>query len=185
MSRQIHIYEIDSWQQKYFLEWAKSRNNSKSKSQNKRYTQKIPEEAEISGDIDVDINYWGIISEVAVAEHLNVSPDFSISKLGDGGKKDLTYKGKSLQIKNTFHKGGDLFFNEIKQTDSKSYYGFYAYAAILTEWRSKNSIKIVGYITRQNFLKGYTDKDFGYGKRYCLGQKKLTPLRGKEHYCLS
>lgn len=112
----------------------------------------------------VDIDEAGLQGEWAVASLLGVQLDERSLLHGDGGT-DLIYKGKRIQVKHNRHQGGDLYFNTLEDFDAD--------IAVLTIPGGENAVRIVGWISKEDFLARYHLTDYGYGSRVAVGQSHL------------
>ena len=180
-------YTFNQYEKEIFLAAAKGRTESKSKKQNKRFShpEAIKTWAKVVGDPDIDLDFWGIVGEYYVAKHLNICPDLSISKGGDGGKIDLVRNNQTIQVKtNLFNPMPTLIFNQ------EGSYQFKADLAILVGVLEdkKNTIKIWGFLSKKNFLarkiqgSAWYEHNYGHGVRDCIDGKDLNKLKPSEHY---
>jgi hypothetical protein len=177
-------YIFNEFEKKIFLAAAEGRTKSKSKKQNQRMS-KCPEWAKVTGDHDIDLDFWGVVGEYYVAKHLNICPDFSISKGGDGGKVDLARNNQTIQVKtNFFNPVPVLIFNQEGSYQFKA--DFAVSVGVLRD--KKNTIKIWGFLTKVNFEgrkregSSWYEHDYGYGLRDCISAKDLTKLNPASHY---
>jgi len=157
LSPEIRLSEKDNL---FLLNLAHGRNDPKiGVVRNRRVDQKRS---------DIRLNFGGIKGEFAVAKFLDINIDESISLSGDGGVFDLIYDGKKIQVKFNNTLDGDLYFNQLSE--------FRADIAILTVSADGIIIRVVGWIDRENFESSYKIKNWGYGNRFCVSQKKLFPM---------
>jgi len=122
----------------------------------------------LSGDTT---NVLGATGEAAIAKLFSVKMDTRIHSKGDGGVTDLTVFGVKCAVKTNTYQNGDLYFNP----PTEKHGVLKAQCAFLTipatpDW---HDMRIVGFITRTDFDKLYTVKDWGYGNRHCIPQDLL------------
>jgi len=118
------------------------------------------------------VNLMGRLGETAVAKHLNISTDDSITAGGDVGY-DLFFNGLKVAVKTSTLQC--LIFN--KEED------FSADVAILVNFVGDRLIphvdswyNIMGWIDRQNFLDNHYGRDYGYGIRLVMDADRLYPM---------
>ena len=180
-------YTFNKFEKEIFLAAAEGRTKSKSKEQNQRFSHPaaIKSWAKITGDPDIDLDFWGVVGEYYVARHLNICPDFSISKSGDGGKTDLRRNNQTIQVKtNFFNPVPTLIFNQEGSYQFKA--DFAMLVGVLED--KKNTVKFWGFLTRKSFetrkMQGsaWYEKDYGSGVRDCISGKDLNKLKSSEYY---
>jgi len=143
---------------------------------------------------DWEAHYLGLRGEAAVAKLCNLTLDEKVYLKGDGGILDFTTpKGKTLQVKTRkdFKDRKDifLFFNHFKLAQGGSFCEccsqhirrsevFLSDFAILvvSDKRDESQMEILGSISRDKFLRECQEMDFGYGKRFGVSHKLLTPI---------
>tara|TARA_Y100001938_G_C8022814_1_gene396274 strand:+ start:385 stop:987 length:603 start_codon:yes stop_codon:yes gene_type:complete len=179
------VQTFNKFEKAILLAVAEGRTKSKSKEQNRRMA-KCPEWAKVTGDHDIDLDFWGIAGEMAVAKHLNICPDLSISKAGDGGKTDLIRNNKTIQVKTNFFQGEPvLIFNQT----GRNYTFKTDYAVLVSVVQDvPDSIKILGMVSQKSYQSRkrkdspWYEHDFGYGMRDCIAAKDLTQLKPSKYY---
>jgi hypothetical protein len=108
----------------------------------------------------------GVISEYAVAKRLNLHFNLDCDFRNFGA--DLVSKsGKEIDVKCT-KPGGNL--NAVEWSTKKP-----ADIFVLTEMH-KEFVRIIGWISRENFLIRQNQKNVGNGSFYSVPQSKLNPL---------
>ena len=123
---------------------------------------------------DYSLTVFGVLGEVAVAKYLGVPVDYDFYPGTDGGK-DLEYAGRIIQIK-TATKRTDLIFDDLND--------FQADIAILVKHLGGNRdtvetdprFGIVGWIERDDFMKSYQVKNYGFGDRAMVTERFLSPI---------
>lgn len=143
---------------------------------------------------DWEAHYLGLRGEAAVARLCNLSLDEKIYLKGDGGVLDFTTpKGKTLQVKTRkdFKDRKDifLFFNHLKlatnggvcecckQRIRRSEVFLADFAILVVSDKNDESLMdVLGSISREKFLRECQEMNFGYGKRFGVSHKFLTPV---------
>ena len=123
---------------------------------------------------DYELTVFGVLGEVAVAKWLGVPVDYDIY-IGTDGGKDLEYANKVIQVK-TATKRTDLIFDDLND--------FQADIAILVKHLGENRpnavndprFGIVGWIERDDFMKSYQIKNYGFGDRAMVTERYLSPI---------
>ena len=115
---------------------------------------------------DFEINLEGLIGEYAVTKALDLPMNMTRSKSGDHGI-DFTLHGKTGQIKTTRTKYLIFCKDNRKMT---------ADLAILVKLRSICRAEIAGWITREEFYRSCTERDFNYGTRDVVTLDALHPI---------
>ena len=120
------------------------------------------------GDQDpIEIDRDGILTEMALAKHLNVYPDLSVYPRKGGA--DLIHKGMKLDVKATRYKSGRLLIHIDKSVDEVDYYAL----GII----DGNAVDFVGYIKSHDAVNPRNIKDLGHGKGYVIEQSQLTKFK--------
>lgn len=119
---------------------------------------------------DWDIAYYGFLGEVAVARLLCIEPDWSVLVGGDGGT-DLTFAGRSLQIKTPISPRTKdwLYFN-----DESRFSCDYGILCNLDEYET--TVTVRGIIPRSDFINKCVTKNFGYGERIAVAAQQLLSM---------
>lgn len=143
---------------------------------------------------DWEAHYLGLRGEAAVAKICKLHIDEKIYLKGDGGVLDFTTsKGKTLQVKTRkdFKDRKDifLFFNHLNllpksstceccaQTIRRSEVILADFAILVVSDKSDESLMdVVGSISREKFLRECQEMNFGYGKRFGVSHRFLTPI---------
>lgn len=115
---------------------------------------------------DLEINYMGILSEMAVAKVLNVPLDTSIDLGGDKGY-DLVWNGLKVDVKYSYHPGGRLFVFPGKPLLAD------VYVLVVGDEKKMN---IVGWAKKEDFSHAKI-RDFGYGPRLAIDQTELRDVQ--------
>lgn len=119
---------------------------------------------------DQDLHDIGVQTEFGVAKYLGIDIDRSISPSGDDKVKDLQYGDAKIQVRARFKRAnGDLFFNNLED--------FKANVAVLVIFYEDGNMEIVGWCSKDRFLKNHHIDNFGHGQRYCLLQEHLRDMR--------
>lgn len=118
---------------------------------------------------DKDIDYIGMVGELAVAKVLGLEMDFE--KIGVDYGIDFIYEKMPIDVKTRSYPKTELIF--------KSHKAFKAQVAILARFKPKNCVDILGCISRKKF-KQYS-RPSAYG---CLGvsDKHLEPIETLINY---
>ncbi len=115
----------------------------------------------------MEIDFDGLCGEAAVATLVGVDIDRNIHLHGDAGWDVEEAQGR-YQVKYNTHKNGQLYFSSLEE--------FKAPVAILVTNNNDLTFNIVGYISRERFMKEHYTTDYGYGIRYAVDQKQLDPI---------
>ena len=125
----------------------------------------------ISGQSDFGIHYAGMLGEIAVGKTIGVAPHTDITFYGDGNV-DMVYEGQTIQIKTSTHPITPpprfLIFNSIED--------FSTDWAISCSIQNLCTVRLHGFASKRKFVSNVVTHDFGYGIRYCLDEKHLTPI---------
>ena len=105
--------------------------------------------------------------EAAVATLIGVDIDRKLHLHGDAGW-DITENQDKYQVKYNTYRNGQLYFTKLEE--------FKAPVAILVTNNKDMTFEIVGYITRERFMKEHYETDYGYGTRYAVNQEQLDPI---------
>ena len=118
----------------------------------------------------MDIN--AVFTEYAVAKFLNLNFDLNCNFRKFGA--DLTtHKGKFIDVKCASKIGGNL--NAVGWSDEKPVDVF-----VLTEIHTA-SVRIIGWIYREDFLIEENLRNVGNGTFYSIEQSRLTPFDRRQH----
>ena len=125
----------------------------------------------ISGQTDFGIHYAGMLGEVAVGKTTGIPLHTNITFGGDGNV-DMSHKGQTIQIKTSTHQHTPtprfLIFNSIED--------FSTDWAISCSIQGACTVRIHGFASTRKFVSNVVTHDFGYGTRYCMDEKHLTPI---------
>lgn len=143
------------------IEGVKSLQVSKGDVRNKR----------ISNQGDFAIHYAGMLGEIAVSKAIGVPLRTHITFGGDDGS-DLVYCGQSIQVKTSTHSTTPpprfIIFNSVED--------FSTDWAVSCSVQGLCTIRIHGFISKRKFVANVITHDFGYGTRYCVDEKHLSPI---------
>jgi hypothetical protein len=125
----------------------------------------------ISGHSDFAIHYVGMLGEIAVSKVLGARLRTNITVGGDGNL-DMIYHGQSLQIKTSTHANTPvprfIIFNSLEE--------FSTDWAVSCSIQSPCLVRIHGFVSRKKFAAHLMKHDFGYGARFCLDEKHMSPI---------
>ncbi len=126
----------------------------------------------ISSMDDFQVQYIGLLGEVAVAKVLNIPVRADITTGGDG-KVDLMYAGMTIQVKTSTHAHlnceRELIFND--RSD------FPTDLAVSCSIQSVASVGIHGVISKRLFQNVCEDHPgFGKGPRVCVKNRHMTDI---------
>ena len=126
----------------------------------------------ISAMDDFQVQYVGLLGEVAVAKVLNIPVRADITTGGDG-KVDLVYSGLTIQVKTSTHAHlrceRELIFND--RSD------FPTDVAVSCSIQSVATVGIHGVISKRLFQKVCEDHEgFGNGPRVCVKDRHMTDI---------
>ena len=127
----------------------------------------------ISNLSDFSIHYVGLLGEVALGKVIGIKPNVNITVGGDGNV-DMTYQGMTIQVKTSTHK--NLNHPQIRYLIFNSIEDFSTDLAVLCSIQEVSTVRIHGFATHRKFVSNVVTQDFGYGVRYCLDEKHLTPM---------
>tara|TARA_R110002126_G_C10303369_1_gene487258 strand:- start:311 stop:802 length:492 start_codon:yes stop_codon:yes gene_type:complete len=118
---------------------------------------------------EFELHYIGFIGEFVVAKALGVSTDRSV-KIGSDNGVDLMFRDASIQVKAFTYTAGDpdLLFNSLTE--------FKADLAVGVQILSPVRTKIMGWMSREDFVTKHRVSNYGYGDRVVVGQKQLSPI---------
>lgn len=117
------------------------------------------------GDQDaIQIDYDGMLAELAVAKQFNVYPDLSISPRHGGA--DLTLRGLKADVKASRYKKAHLCIHKDKDPKAVDMY-------ILTIVDGQ-SVEIVGFIESKDAIRDENLGDLGHGEGYVIPQERLS-----------
>ena len=118
---------------------------------------------------DKDVDYIGMVGELAVAKALGLDMDFE--KVGVDYGIDFTYNNYTVDVKTRSFPGEDLVF--------KSHKAFKAQVAILARFKREDCVDILGCMSRKKFKQLATPTHYG-----CLSvsQKHLYPIESLINY---
>jgi|WetSurMetagenome_2_1015567.scaffolds.fasta_scaffold227380_1 hypothetical protein len=116
---------------------------------------------------ELDLHITGVLSEWAAARVLGVAFDPSVKISSDDKVKDLVFKGLKIQVKSTPYKPSHLRFNSVEE--------FQADYAVLVRLKSWTQYEVLGYISREDFIRKHKTTDYGYGTRYYVPSEELKP----------
>ena len=120
--------------------------------------------------LEFELHYVGYIGEFVVAKALGVSVDRSV-KIGSDNGIDLMFRDASIQVKASTYTGSEpsLIFNNLEELKADLAVG----VQILCPVR----ISIMGWMAREDFLTKHKIANYGYGDRFVVGKKQLSPIR--------
>lgn len=116
----------------------------------------------------IQISIDGVMSEYATAKFLNLHFDLNCD-YRKFGPDLISKRGAAIDVKSTNKRGGNL--NAVGWADEKP-----ADIYILTEIH-EDGVEVVGWISREEFLKPENRKDVGNGPFYSIPQSALTPFK--------
>jgi hypothetical protein len=116
-----------------------------------------------------DIHLAGAMGECAVARVLKIRVDTSLVRGGDDGV-DLTYRGKTLQVKAFCYCGPKL------QVIVKDVGALTAELLVATRICTPASAEVLGWISTEEFRDIATRRDFGYGSHLIVDQSALKGM---------
>lgn len=125
----------------------------------------------ISGQTDFGTHYAGMLGEVAVGKATGIPIHTDITFGGDGNV-DMSYQGQTIQIKTSTHQTTPvprfLIFNSVED--------FSTDWAISCSIQGPCTVRIHGFASKRKFVSNVVTHDFGYGTRYCMDEKHLSPI---------
>ncbi|CAB5221848.1 hypothetical protein UFOVP359_99 [uncultured Caudovirales phage] len=140
---------------------------TKDKAKNKVYDAKFDR-----NNTSYSVNLMGYLGELAAAKVLGIKTDTEIRTHGDEGF-DLKLNSKTIQVKTSTLP--ELIFNRLNL--------FTADVGMLVQFQGDrtrphiNSVyHVIGYIKKEDFLKSYYTKNYGYGDRFVIGLSKLSSI---------
>ena len=116
----------------------------------------------------VQISIDGVMSEYAVAKYLNIHFDMNCD-YRKFGPDLISKKGAPIDVKSTTKRGGNL--NAVGWADKKP-----AQIYILTEIH-EDGVEIVGWISKEDFIRPENMMDVGNGPFYSIAQKALEKFK--------
>lgn len=114
-----------------------------------------------------DIDYVGMLAEIAWAKKFNSYPDLSISPRA--GSADAIFNGKRIDIKATDRKNGRLLATTGKAAGVADIYVL----AIVDDM----AVDFVGYALAGELINHKTIKNLGHGNTYALEQSQLRKFK--------
>ena len=125
----------------------------------------------ISRQSDFGIHYVGMLGEVAVSKTLGIPLRTDVT-IGGDGSIDMTHQGQTIQIKTSTHPTTPtqrlMIFNSVED--------FHTDWAILCSIQNAYTVRIHGFASKRKFVSNVVTHEFGYGTRYCMDEKILTPI---------
>jgi hypothetical protein len=116
----------------------------------------------------IEIDRDGVLSEMAVAKHLNLWPDLSIRS--EKVLSDLIgRKGDRIDVKSTRYKTGRLLIHRDKKVDDVDVY----ILAIV----DVNDVDLFGFISSKDAIQEKNLDDLGRGLTYVIPQTMLTKFK--------
>jgi len=109
----------------------------------------------------------GVMGEYAFCKKYNLFFDGTFS--GKDAGYDCVLKGKKIDIKTTSLQDGNLI---AFQSSEKSDVDIFILTVV-----DRNSVEIVGWIEKENFINPENLVDHKYGKRYFLPREKLKKMK--------
>lgn len=143
---------------------------------------------------DYAIHCQGVAGELAVAKALNIEIDSRAILHGDGGIIDLKLPdSRTIQVKyrnfSDRSKEVYLYWNHLDLEKRKpptcscchkkvrrSEVFLADIGTMVVPHTPGRAVEIMGYVTKEDFLKKYTIQNFGYGNRYAISHKDLEPI---------
>jgi hypothetical protein len=125
----------------------------------------------ISNQGDFAIHYAGMLGEVAVAKAIG-APLRTDLTIGGDGNVDMIYCGQTIQIKTSTHSTTPpprfIIFNSVEE--------FVTDWAVSCSIQGASKVRIHGFVSKRKFAANIATYDFGYGIRYCMDEKHLSPI---------
>lgn len=120
------------------------------------------------GDQDpVEIDWDGIVGELAMAKAYNLFPDLTVSPRS-GGHDLVGRNGKTIDVKTTRHKNGRLLAELGKESKRSDMY--------VLAVRSGATVLLAGWAPAALLLQDENIRDLGHGRGYALDQTDLRPM---------
>lgn len=113
----------------------------------------------------VEANRLGFMAEFAVCRLFDLQPP-RLNIATDGGV-DLWFDDISIDVK--FSNTGKLIFDNAKKFQSRI-------AILATTCDDPECIKLMGWMSRKDFVKECVSHDFGYGERLVVDAVQLLPI---------
>lgn len=126
----------------------------------------VPTQKRDSGRSDLQIDYYGLLAEIAVEKVLGARHNTHTKLSGDEGH-DLTWRDERCEVKFTFYPHGHLL--------TKGKENVVADRFILVSGDDKN-MTLLGWTDRDTFLKRGEMKDFGHGLGFAMAGKDLRSM---------
>lgn len=131
-------------------------------------SQNSPDMIQDKNKDTVQISIDGVMSEYATAKLLNLHFDMNCD-YRKFGPDLISRRGSAIDVKSTTKHGGNL--NAVGWADEKP-----ADVYILTEIHD-DGVEVVGWISREEFLKPENRRDVGNGPFYSVPQSSLKPFK--------
>lgn len=165
-----HItYSLNAFELQFLVMLAERRNCGKQP--NNVVNQKVDNKLS-----DFAINLIGAMGEHAVGKLLKVRVDTSVALSGDDKVSDLTYKGRTIQVKtrSNGYKNCTLHFRKLEH--------FKADVAVLAVVKSVADVEVIGWTTKEAFRTRATIHNFGYNDVYGMPESDLQDPQYLEQY---
>ena len=118
----------------------------------------------------IDIDFDGVLAEMAFCKSWNIYPDFSIYPR-QGGVDAITKSGARIDIKATRVPTGRLLIHKDKKHGEVDKYVL----AII----KANFVDLIGYINEEDALNSIYLDDLGHGEGYVIPRQSLIPIDEK------
>ena len=119
-------------------------------------------------------NEMGFRGELAFAK-LYKMPPTNVTVDADDGIDYVMPDGRTVDVKLSTYRNGFLIFdsfNKFKSDIAVLVYGTY----------NENFVEIAGWISKDDFIKKCSERDFGYGTRKIVGKDSLLPMEELREY---
>ena len=122
---------------------------------------------------DLQIHLEGMRAEFAAAKLLGASLNWELLIGGDNNRGDLTLSdGRSVSVKFRKKRGWDFALYSANPDEFKEDIGVLVYPSD-THYRA---LDVFGWITREDFLKNSTVRNYKYGDRLIVGPTLMSPI---------
>jgi hypothetical protein len=131
------------------------------------------------GNPNIPIDDWqtlGLVGEMAFGKLIQQPINDHVTVQGDAGY-DFFFRGQKIAVRTSFYPNGRILLtelNELKNVDI-------VVLVVCSEYNKFNLMNVIGYISKKNFLRKYTEEDLGYGNRLVIDRRCLVPIK-KENF---